>query len=152
MAANFDSYLDVQVDTIERPKAPPMGHYFADFNSWKSGEKNFGEGKEKTPVITVTFKLTAPDDTDEDLAAIIGDYDPAGRSVDRDYTLNDDGGMSALRTLGEITCGIDTKGLRLRDLLDACKGSPVKLALSQRAGKEEGQFFPKVDKVLKVGA
>ncbi len=146
--ASFDSYLDIDVESIEKPRAPPVGHYFAEVAGWKTAEKNFGEGKANTPVVEITFRITAADE-DVDAAELDG-MTIAGKLVSRDYTLNEESGKSALRTLTEVTCGADVKGLSLRDALNGIKGLPVKLALSQRAGKEEGQFFPKVDKVLKA--
>ena len=149
MALDFSSYLNVEVDTIEAPKTPPLGHYFADFTSWKGAERDYNKasGGPKVPVVEVTFKITCPDDdaTEEDAD---GAEKAVGRLVTKDYTLNDEAGMYALRRLTGETCGVDTKGLALQDALDACKGSQVKVFNQPRAGKEEGQFFVNITKVL----
>lgn len=149
--ANFDSYLNVSVEDIKRPEAPVEGHYFADAIKWKTREVNYGEGKEKTPVVTVDFKITGPDGDAREAAESEGvDADKfTGRVVNRDYTLNEDGGQFGLRQLGEFACGVDVKGLRLSDMLDAVRGQPVLLYIDRRADKNnEGQFFPNVKKVL----
>ncbi len=40
------------------------------------------------------------------------------------------------------------KGLHLTDVLDALKGQPVKIFNEPRAGKEEGQFYASIKRVL----
>ena len=73
MALSFDKYLHVEVDSIEAPTAPPLGHYFATFQSWKGQERDYNKatGGPKTPVCEVTFKITSPDEDaeEEDAAA-----------------------------------------------------------------------------------
>jgi hypothetical protein len=151
MALDFSKFLDVDVSNIEAPKPIPVGHYFATIKGWKGAERDYAKatGGAKTPVVELTFSITGPDeDVDED------DLPPkgvSGRLVQRDYSLNEESGVYALRRLGEETCGLDVKGLHLSDLLDALKSQEVKLYIEQRAGAEEGQFFPQVKKVLPVG-
>lgn len=148
MALDFSSYLNVAVESIEQPKAPPIGHYFATIKDWKAAERNYNKasGGAPVPVVQIDFLLTSPDD----------DVDPSelpkggikGRVVNKDYTLNDEFGPAALRALAEKTCALDVKGLNLSDLLPQLKGQEVKVYLEQRAGQEEGQFFSVVKKVL----
>jgi hypothetical protein len=151
MPQDFSKYLGVEVDTIERPAAPPTGHYFGKFQSWKGAERFYeGKGGPATPVIEVTLKCTG---ADED--AMEEDASAAEKAVNRlftkDYQLNDEAGLFALRRLTSETCGVDTKGLALGDALDACKNSDIKFHQQPRAGKEEGQFFPNVTKILPIG-
>lgn len=149
MAVNFDSYLDVEVDTIERPLPPPIGHYFATIKSWKTAERAYDkESGVKTPVVQIDFALTSPDtDVDE---SMLPEKGVANRVVNNDYTLNEPMGIFQLRQLAEETCKLPVKGLKLSDMLPMLIGQPVKLYLDQRAGKgsTEGQFFPQVKKVL----
>lgn len=149
MALDFSRYLKVEVDSIEAPTAPPIGHYFAKVQSWKGQERDYDKatGGPKTPVVEVTFKITAPDQDAEEEDPI-GAAKAVGRLVTRDYSLTDESGMYALRRLTGETCGIDTKGLDLSDALDACKGSDVKVYNVPRAGREEGQFYSNITKVL----
>lgn len=152
MAVDYSKYLGKKVDEIERPTTGPAGHYFATYQSFKGAERYYDKENPKvgTPVVELTFKITGPDED-----AIAEDADSAekmvGRLATKDYTLTDDGGMFSLRRFGEETCGVDGKGLELGDLLDAAKGSAVLLFNQPRAGKEEGQFYFNVSKVLKVG-
>lgn len=148
MAANFDSYLDIPVESIERPAPPPVGHYFATIKKFQPMERNFGEGREKTPVIELTFALTSPDtDATEEGA---NEDTCRGKTVTKDYELGDPQGQFALRQLAEETLNLPVKGLSLRDVLAQLPNSEVKLFIDHRQGKgeREGQFFAQVKKVL----
>lgn len=149
MAKDFSTYLNVAVESIEAPRAAPAGHYFAVFQSWKGAERDYAKasGGPPTPVVECTYKITAPDtDASEE------DADAANKAVNRlvtkDYTLNEESGLYALRQMLAVACGIDTKGLDLSDALDAAKGSDVKVYNVPRAGKEEGQFYNNIVRVL----
>lgn len=151
MAANFDSYLNVEVESLEFPSPPPAGHYFANIISWKTAERDFDKanGGAKTPVAEVSFKITSPDsdvDPDEATAAQAS----IGRVVTYDYQLNDAFGTAKLRELGEKVCNLPVKGLRLGDLLPMLLNQPVRVLMAQRAGvgSREGQFFPQVKGVI----
>lgn len=151
MAANFDSYLDVDVESLEAPKPPPAGHYFAEIKSWKTAERDYdkAEGGAKTPVVEISLKITGPDsdiDPDEQSAADACN----GRVVSYDYQLNDEYGTFKLRELGEKVCNLPVKGLRLSDLLPMLIGQNVRVLMAQRAGKgaREGQFFPQVKGII----
>ncbi len=150
MAVDFSSYLSVDADSI--PKSVPSlpgGHFYATIASWKGAERFYeGKGGPATPVVELTFRITgADDDVDTDSLPEGGGV---GKTVTKDYQLNDPDktGIVMLRRLAEDTCGLDVKGLQLSDVLDALKGSEVKVYNEPRAGKEEGQFFANVKKVL----
>lgn len=146
--ADFSSYLNVKVETIERPSTPPLGHYFAVVQGWKTAERFYeGKGGPASPVVEVTFKITSPDSdaVDEDASAA---EKAVGKLATKDYGLKDEGGLYGLRRLVGETCGVDTKGLSLEDGLDAIKGSEVKIYNQPRQGKEEGQFFTNITRVL----
>lgn len=150
MAVDYSKYLGVPVDDIERPSVGPAGHYFATFQSYKGAERFYDKENPKvaTPVCELTFKITGPDED-----ALAEDEENAnkmtGRLATRDYRF-DEGGNFSLRRFGEETCGVDGKGYSLGDLLDAAKGSEVKLYNQPRQGREEGELFFNVTKVLPV--
>lgn len=153
--ANFDSYLDIEVESIERPQAPPVGHYSpCRIAAWKQGERAFNKDdpSKKTPVIEIFFQLGSPEEDARENAESFGvDAESfVGRTVSRDYDLSDPQGQFGLRRMAEDTCSLDVKGLKLREVLDQLKGQEVKLYMEQRVGREEGEFFPKVSKVLPV--
>lgn len=154
MAANFDAYLDIDVETIERPSPPPIGHWLATIKSGKGKEVNYGEGKDKTPVYELTLTLNSPYEdaiqSAEENGTDANTYN--NRLVTRDYTLNEEGGTFALRQVAEVACELDTKGLKLRDVLAQLPGQQVKIFIDHRAGKgdREGQFFANVKQVLKA--
>jgi len=152
MALDFSKYLGVEVDSI--PKSIPSlpgGHYHADVQGWKGAERDYDKanGGPKTPVIEVSFKITAADD-DVEFPADFSEGSEVGKVVTKDYRLNDadKAGLVMLRRLAEDTCGVSVKGLALPDMLDAMKGSSVKVWNDPRPGQEEGQFFTNIKKVL----
>lgn len=148
--ADFTRYLSVEVDTIEKPKPLPVGHFLATFKSWKGAHRDYDKatGGPKTPVIELTFTgLNACDDVEEsDLPEKYTE-----KLVTKDYQLNDPNGMFALKKFTGETCDIDTKGLSLGDALDACKGATVKLFNDPRPDKkQEGVFYDNIIRVLKA--
>ena len=146
MAANFDSYLDVEIESIDAPKPIPEGHYFADIKSWKTTEVEYQKGT-KTPIVQLDFRITGPDDDVE--MDLMPEGNGVGRIVNRNYTLNDENGPFMIRKLAEETCQLDTKGLKLKDVLPQLIGQPVKVHIKHRMGGPDGdQAFPQVDKVL----
>lgn len=147
---DFSRYLDIPVEDIERPKPLPAGTYFATVTKTENREVEFERGV-KTPVTTVSFRLTAADeDIDPELLPEGGGV---GRIVTRDYRLNDPdrAGQWALRRLAEETCQIPGKGKQLQDLLHELPRQEVKVVNVPRPNKnEEGMFFPNITRVLSV--
>jgi len=147
MALDFSAYLKVNVEDIpKRLPTLPLGHFFADITGWKTGTRNYGEGKTETPVVSIGFKITGPDDDVEDPESI-----PQNKVVYKDYELNDPDkrGQIALRRLAEETCDLPVKGLELDGVLDALKGCQVKVYSDPQPNKkEEGEFFDRITKVL----
>ena len=152
MALDFSKYLAVEADSIPKSvPSLPAGHYHADVVSWKGAERDYDKasGGPKTPVVEITFKITGADD-DVEFPPDFPSGSEVGKLVTKDYRLNDpDGaGKTYMRRLAEETCGIAVKGLQLSDMLDAMKGSSVKVFNEPRPGQEEGQFFVNIKKVL----
>jgi hypothetical protein len=149
MPLDFSKHLDVEVESVDAPRAPPIGHYLATFKSWKGQEVVYDkESGKKTPTIVVTFALDEPlDDVD---TSELPEDGVRGKTVQRNYDLDDPDkrGLFALRKMGEETMNLPIKGLHFTDLLDAMRGQQVKLYMEQRAGKEEGEFYPKIGKIL----
>lgn len=147
MALDFTSYLKVDMDSVpKRLPTLPTGHFFAEINGWKTGVRNFGEGRSETPVVSISFKITGPDDDVEDPGSV-----PSNKVVYKDYELNDPDrrGQIAIRRLAEDTCQLSVKGLELDGVLDALKGSQVKVYSDPQPNKkEEGEFFDRITKVL----
>lgn len=147
---DFSRYLDVPVEDIERPKPLPEGTYFAVITKTENREVQFEPGV-KTPVTTISFRLTAPDeDVDPEL---LPEGNGVGRIVTRDYRLNDAdrAGQWALRRLAEETCQLPGKGKHLQDLLHELPQQEVKVFNHPRPNKnEEGMFFPNITRVLSV--
>lgn len=148
MTADFSNYLKVPMSEVPKTlPSLPNGHFFATIKSWKTAERYYDKEnpKKSTPVVELTFTITAPDsDVDEDLL-------PNGKLPvnigTRDYNLAE-GGSTNIRNLAEDTLDLDVKGLDLEDTLNALKGQECKVYNEPRAGKEEGQFYTNIKKVL----
>lgn len=148
MALDFSRYLDVPVEDIERPKPLPAGTYFATIIKVENREVEFERGT-KTPVSTISFRITSPDeDVDVDLLPEGGGI---GRIVSKDYRLNDPDkqGQWALRRLAEETCQLPGKGKHLSDLLHEIPGQEVKIFNVPRPSKtDEDVSFPNITRVF----
>ena len=152
MALDLSKYLDVKVEDVSKViPSIPAGTFFAEFQSWKGAERDYDkkDGVPKTPVVEVTFKLTGATD-DVDFTEDFPEGNEVGKLVTKDYRLNDPdkAGHTYMRRLCEDTCKVATKGLHFTDMLDAAKGSEVRVVNEPRSGQEEGQFFPNIKKVL----
>jgi hypothetical protein len=150
MALDFSRYLDVPVEDITRPKPLPAGTYFATIVKHENREVEFERGT-KTPVTTISFRLTSPDeDVDLDL---LPEGNGVGRIVSKDYRLNDPDkqGQWALRRLAEETCRIPGKGKHLSDLINELPQQEVKVFNQPRPNKnDEDQSYPNIIRVLSV--
>jgi len=148
MALDFSKFLDVDIDAIPKTlPSVPGGHFFATIQSWKGAERDYDKatGGPKTPVVEISFKFTGADsDVEDDDQA----QKSIGKLATKDYNLADGSGQTMLRNLAEDTLGLDVKGLHFSDVLDALKGQEVKVFNNPRAGKEEGQFYTNITKVL----
>lgn len=144
--ADFSKYLDVSMDAVPKTiPSLPAGHFFADIAGWKGAERFYeGKGGPASPVIELTFRVTG---ADEDVETE-GNW--VGKTATKDYSLNDadQAGQVMLRRLAETVCGLDVKGLALQDVLDGLKNQPVKIFNEPRPGKEEGQTFSNIKRVL----
>ena len=150
MALDFDKYLDVDVESIEQPKPLPAGTYFATITKQEGREVEYEKGT-KTPVITLSFRITqADEDVDPDLLPPGGGN---GRIVTRDYRLNDPdkAGQWQLRKLAEETCQLPVKGFKLGDVVKELVNQEVKVHNTPQPSKtEDGVYFPRISKVLSV--
>lgn len=141
---DFSKYLNAKVENFERPKPLPLGHLFANIRGWKTAERDFDKanGGPKTPVVELAFSITGPDDDVEG-------WDPEmakGPPATKDYKLPDQ--IYMIREIADKHLGLDTKGLELEDVLNAMKGQQVKVFNEPRLGREEGEYFTNIKKVL----
>lgn len=150
MALDFSRYLDIPVEDIKKPKPLPAGTYFATIVKSENREVEFERGT-KTPVTTISFRLTSPDeDVDIDL---LPEGNGVGRIVSKDYRLNDPDktGQWALRRLAEETCQIPGKGKHLTDLLAELPQQEVKIFNQPRPNKnDEDSPYPNITRVFTI--
>lgn len=154
MAGNnldFSRYLDVDVESVERPPSLPTGHYFATITGWTTAERNFGPDRQNVPVLTLAFRIdSADEDVDESALPASG---AGGKTASIDYELNDPDkrGQYQLRRIATDVLNLDVKGRQFSDILDEFKGEQVKIfGESVASKKEEGVFFFNVRRVLAV--
>lgn len=145
---DFSSYLNKEVNDVPKTlPSLPLGHFYASIKSWKSTERFFDKSNPKkgTPVVELTFTLTSPD-SDVDETELPNGELPV-RTATKDYDLTGSG-MTMLRNLAEDTLELDVQGLTLEDVLNQMVGQECKVFNEPRAGKEEGQMYTNLRKVL----
>jgi hypothetical protein len=156
MPLDLSKYLSVDVESIPKSiPSLPLGHYFASIKSWKGAERDYDKasGGPKTPVVELTFKITGASD-DVEFGDGFAEGSEVNKTVTKDYSLNDPDstGQVMLRRLAEETCKLPVQGLQLSDLLPMLIDQEVLVYNEPRPGKEEGQFFANIKKVLPVDA
>lgn len=147
MAANFDKYLDVQLDSIEQPVPPPIGRYHATIKKWKTGERNYGPEAPKVPILTFLGTITGPADDEDEY-----DGDPAdaqGKPWSKDYRL--DTQSHSIRRVIEVVGGVDPAKLKMSDGLNAIIDAEVRIDVDHRTDKnDETVVYMDVKKILPV--
>lgn len=141
--ADFSSYLNVQIDSIEAPKPLPEGHYFAITTNpgWETVESS----QKKTPMLKVTFELqSAAEDVDPGLLPENG---VAGKKLSTNFILNNESGPHFARQMMEEAMGLPVAGLSLGEGLQQIAGQPVKLYITQRQ-LDDGTLINDVKKIL----
>ena len=152
---DFSSYLNVKAEDIERPRPLPIGHFFATLQSWRGVERFYDKEnpKKATPSIELTFKIDGPDH-DVDTFAVPANL--VGSLCTRDYNLVEQkgdkvegGGQAQLKRLAAETMGLDIKGLDLEGILDAMKGSAVRVYNEPRPDRNDPEvFYTNIKKVI----
>lgn len=132
MAPNFSNLLNKPADDIKKPPVLPEGTYFGTL----TGQPTFGESSQKkTPFVQWTgqYSHAAPDIelVDEEGKPI----NLEGKKFYFSHYLTED----AMWRLVEFikSCGVETEGRTLSELIPQCAGKAVQLSVVQRPNKDE---------------
>jgi len=138
-ATDFRALLSKPTETIERPKALPVGTYLGTISKYEYGKS----AQKKTPYVRYFISLTgAGEDVDPD--AMEG-VDLSKKQMRKDYYLTDDA-QYRVKELWE-SCGIDGTGRSLGEILPDLVGMPVMLEVTKRNSEDGKDEFNDVGTV-----
>lgn len=140
---SFQDALNVKVESIERPPAPPQGHYRMKITGYKYGDISSDKGAWDT----IDFQcqaIEANDDVDpQDLAAFGGpNMVKLRRSFMFDKGTDEEAVAKAKRTLFGVKqflvehCGLSETG-SLREIIDSSKGAEFLASVKHRKDKND---------------
>ncbi len=147
---NFNELLSVQVESVERPKSFPIGHYEAVVASHEMGTSS----KKGTPYVCFPTKLLGPgEDVDEEL------FEQAGgmaalterKPIPMTFYLTKDA-MYRLREFLEEGLGLNCQGRNFDEVIPETTNAPLTVHVSHRAGQKEGEFYMELDDYIKAAA
>lgn len=131
MAVDFKKILSKPADKVERPKALPAGTYFGNIDKY-----TFDESKQKkTPYIRFFVKVASPG-PDVDAASLEG-IDLSKKQLQKDFYLTDESLYRLTDFLAAL--GINITGRSIDECVPETKGMSVQVAVTQRAGGDEGK-------------
>ena len=147
---NFSELLSVQVDSVERPKSFPVGHYEAVIAGHEMGKSS----QKETPYVRFLIKLIGPsEDVDEDL------FDAAGgmtalrerKPLFLTFYLTKDA-MFRLREFLENGLELNCSGRNFDEVIPETANVSVTVHVSHTAGQKEGEFYMQIDDYMKAAA
>lgn len=149
---NFNVLLGVQVQSVERPKNFPVGHYDAIVVSHEHGTSS----QKGTPYVRFPIKLIGPkDDVDAELfedaggmAALQERKPMTGMSTLNFYLTKD--AIYRLREFLEDGLGLASVGRNFDEVIPESTNVPLVVQIAHQAGQREGEFFMRIDDYLKV--
>lgn len=137
MAVNFKDLLQKPMDEIERPKPIPAGNY-----ALRTGNYEFGESaQKKTPYVRYALNIVGPgpDIDPSDLEGV----DLRKKKLRFDFYITPDSEYR-IKNFAK-TCGINTSGRSLGDILPELRNQDVTGRVSMEPSeKEQGVFFNNV--------
>ncbi len=145
---DFAKLLDVQVQSVERPKNFPVGHYesvILDHEFGKSSQK-------ETPYARFQCKLTGPtSDVDEELFEAAGGMAALQdrKPIPLTFYLTKDA-MYWLRGFLEEGLGLNCTGRNFDEVIPESTNQPVTVQITHRAGQKEGEFFMEIRDYMKA--
>ncbi len=147
---NFSELLSVQVESVERPKSFPVGHYEAIVAGHEMGKSS----QKETPFVRFQVKLIGPaEDVDEDL------FDEAGgmealrerKPIPLTFYLTKDA-MFRLREFLENTMELSCAARNFDEVIPETTNVALKVHIAHRAGQKEGEFYMDLDDHMAAAA
>lgn len=145
-ATDFTTLLATKVDTIEKPKPLPAGHYLCQVTKYETGETR----AKQTPYIRVHFKPLEPKD-DIDAAAFEefgGAAKLAEKVIQHDFYITPDA-LFRLRQFLETDLGISGSGKSISDCLEGMVNAVCVVKIAHKLNPAApGEVFVNVEKTL----
>lgn len=147
---NFNELLSVQVESVERPKNFPMGHYDAVIAAHEMGTSS----KKGTPYVLFRVKLLGPgEDVDQELFEEAGGMEALRerKPVDLTFYLTKDA-MYRLREFLENGLAMNCGGRNFDEVIPETSNAPIIVQVGHRAGQKEGEFFMEITDYVQAAA
>jgi len=145
---NFNALLSVQIDSVERPKNFPVGHYESLVASYEFGKSS----QKETPYARFQIKLLGPsEDVDEDLFEAAGGMEALRerKPVPMTFYLTKDA-LYRLREFLENGLALSCSGRNFDEVIPESANVPLTVHVSHRAGQKEGEFYMDLDDYMKA--
>ncbi len=145
---NFNKLLSVQIESVERPKSFPAGHYESVVASHEMGRSS----KKETPYILFSIKLLGPtEDVDEELFEAAGGMEALRerKPLDMTFWLTKDA-LYRLREFLEDGLELSCSGRNFDEVIPESTNVPLTVQVSHRAGKKEGEFYMELNDYMKA--
>ena len=136
---NFAELLGVQVESAERPRLFPAGHY----DSVITGHEMGTSAQKGTPFVRFNIKLLSPgEDVDADLFEQAGGIAALNerKTIPLDFYLTKDA-LYRLREFLENTAGMECSGRNFDVVIPETTNAQIVVVIAHRAGQKEGEFF-----------
>ncbi len=147
---DFAALLNVQVDSVERPKNFPSGYY----DSVIAGHELGKSSQKETPFVRFLIKLIGPKEgVDEELFEEAGGMAALSerKSIFHTFYLTKDA-MFRLREFLEDGVGLNCAGRNFDEVIPETTNAPVAVHIMHRAGQREGEFYMEIDDYMKAEA
>lgn len=140
---NVSSVLDRASDTIERPKAYPIGHY----NAVVKGQPVFDKSSQKkTDYVQLQYQLLSPkDDVDAEALAEMGGIKP-DKPMREKYYLTEDAAFRLVDALDALGAG--ESGDTLRSRIAMTPNCPCVIQVRHKPTQDGKSVFAEVGAVL----
>ncbi len=147
---NFNELLSVQIESVERPKNFPVGHYESVIAAHEVGKSS----QKETPFVRFQVKLLGPgEDVDVDLFEQAGGMEALRerKPVPMTYYLTKDA-LYRLREFLEDGLGLNCSGRNFDEVIPETVNASLVVHVSHRAGQKEGEFFMELNDYMKAAA
>ena len=145
---DFKELLSTQIESAERPKNFPVGHYDAVVAAHEIGKSS----QKETPFVRFPIKLVGPgEDVDAELFEEAGGMEALRerKPVPMTFYLTKDA-LFRLREFLENGLALDCGGRNFDEVIPETVNMPLVVHVSHRAGRKEGEFFMELDDYLKA--
>jgi hypothetical protein len=134
---NFESLLNISMDTVEKPKPLPVGHY-----NFLIVSKDLGQSKEKkTPFVSYKVRALAPhDDVDQNDLAAVNNWNQ--KEMKLDFYLTADS-MFRLKDFAEH-CGVDATGKSVGQLIEDLMNATFAGQIGHSFGKDNETIYANI--------